>query len=242
MTVHRQDEGQGVTSLTLDRPPANAFSPDFVAELDDAVQAVADDDDVRAVVVRGNDRFFSGGLDLKALAGGALEALARFGDHDAIFRLWTLPKPTIAEINGHAIAGGAILALACDVRIAADKNLKVGLNESALGIAFPRGAFEIARYGLDSRHFREVILGGEMYDVQAAHRLGFVSEIVPEDSLRARALEVAQRWGSYGAAAYGYNKRLLQEAHRARIEARGEAELAGLRELWGQHPAFGGGP
>jgi enoyl-CoA hydratase/carnithine racemase len=107
MLVESREAGDGVRILMLNRPPANAISSDFLRALGEQCQAAHDDDSVRAVVVAGNGRFFSGGLDLKEASSGASRVGNLAGSRDdGLFRLWTLSKPTVAMINGHAIAGG----------------------------------------------------------------------------------------------------------------------------------------
>src|SRR5690348_12462855 len=134
MLVESRDLGDGVRILQLNRPPANAISADFLRALGDQCQAAHDDQNVRAVVVTGNGKFFSGGLDLKEALGGASRVgnLAGSAD-DGLFQLWTLSKPTIAMVDGHAIAGGVIIALACDFRVSQAGTHRFGLNEVAIG-------------------------------------------------------------------------------------------------------------
>ena len=113
------DPRRGVRLLTLDRPPANAINGDLLTDLSAALDAAAGEDTVRAVVITGAGRFFSGGLDLRAAGfaeefrSGRLLSLYR----DSHLKLLSFPKPTIAMVNGHAIAGGLILLLACDLRL-----------------------------------------------------------------------------------------------------------------------------
>jgi Enoyl-CoA hydratase/isomerase len=140
MLVESRDLGDGVRILRLNRPPANAINAEFLGALGAQCKAARDDENVRAVIVAGNGKFFSGGLDLKETASGANRVGNLAGSQDdGLFMLWTLPKPTVAMVNGHAIAGGVIIALACDFRIAQSGNHRFGLNEVAIGLAF-RGA------------------------------------------------------------------------------------------------------
>ena len=118
MTITTRDVDGGVRIVTLNRPPANAINLELINDVERACAAAKDEDAVRAVVVTGSGKFFSGGIDLRALSAGAGAQQwnpATFGSSDGVFALWTLPKPTVAMVNGHAIAGGAILAWACDV-------------------------------------------------------------------------------------------------------------------------------
>lgn len=232
-TIQIQDLEGGVRQITLSRPPANAINGALSRALLAAVEAANVDSAVRAVIVRGNDRFFSGGLDLPEMAQGAAAEMAGFGYRDGAHALWTIPKPTVAEIAGHAIAGGALLALSCDVRIAARKTQKIGLNETAIGLAFPRGAYEIARSALANQHFGRLLLEAGLYGVEEAQRYGYVHEIVEAEALSARCLEVARTLAAHPREAYALNKQRIREPFVAACE--GETVLMRERVLksWG---------
>ncbi len=232
MSVDVHDEPGGIRVLTLNRPPANAFDAGLIARLGAAADAARDDAAVRAVIVRGNERFFSGGLDLKKMAGGEAPKVSDFGYHDGIGALWTLPKPTIAEVRGHAIAGGAILLLACDFRISATGPHKIGLNETPIGLAFPPGAFEISRLGLSHTRFGRAILEGELYPPEEALRMGYLHELVAPERLSARCLELAAKVAAYPAGAYAYNKAMLQKPALERCRNEPEADKARRFEVW----------
>src|SRR5262245_31574268 len=128
-TVRSEDRDAGVRLLTLDRPPANAIDAELLADLAAALDAARVDDAVRAIVLRGQGKFFSGGRDL---GDGRLDAagVRRLNDlyRDAHEKLLSFPKPTVAMMNGHAVAGGLILVLACDYRLGLDGDYKVGVN------------------------------------------------------------------------------------------------------------------
>src|SRR5574341_2353094 len=123
-TVLVEDRAGGVRLLTLDRPPANAITPELLNDLSTALDAAGADDTVRAVVLTGNDAFFSAGLDLRggidfqALASPARSAADPFMPlRSCLLTFLRFPKPTVAMLRGHAIAGGLILVLACDYRL-----------------------------------------------------------------------------------------------------------------------------
>jgi len=217
MQIHPTDHDGGVRLLRLDRPPANAINTEFLQSLHDAAAAADEDDAVRALVVTGTGRFFSAGLDLKEMARGGAQALGSLGGgRDGIYRLWRVGKPTVAMIGGHALAGGAILMLACDFRIAARGPFKIGVTETALGLPLPNGAFQIARHALAGRDVRRILLEADAHAPDAACALGLVDEVVEPDELEARCLAFAAKLGAHPSAAYGYQKYKLQaEANQA---------------------------
>jgi len=131
--------------------------------------------------------------------------------------LWTLPKPTVAMVNGHAIAGGVIIALACDFRVTYAGSQRFGLNEVAIGLAFPRGAFEIARLALNNEQLRHTTLEAGLFDVDRAREMGIVDEVVEPARLEARCIELAKRLGANGRLAYAHTKRRIQAEAVARV-------------------------
>jgi enoyl-CoA hydratase len=233
MSVDCNDLEGGVRVLTLNRPPANAINAQLLAALSAACEAAKNDARVRAVVVTGAGRFFSGGLDLKEVTAAQRQDVfgANFGRADGIFSLWTLPKPTVAMVNGHAIAGGGILCLACDVRIAARGNTKIGLNEVAIGLSFPTGAYEIAALALSNQAARRVLLEG-LYDLDTAHKLGMVDEIVEPADVERVCVERARLLGSYSHAAYAHTKRQLQGDAVERVVNESEERRHANLDVW----------
>ena len=235
MTIATQDVDGGVRILALNRPPANAINLELVNDLRRACEAATDDDAVRAVVVTGSGKFFSGGIDLQALSAGAGPYgwnPATFGRSDGVFALWTLPKPTVAMVNGHAIAGGAILAWACDVRIAARGHTKIGLNELAIGIAPPRGAYEIGRLALTHQRMWKVGLGAKLHDADTACELGMVDEVVDPDDLEGICVAEARRLGAYPREAYARCKHMVQHDAVQAVLNETEEQLRALVEVW----------
>jgi enoyl-CoA hydratase len=225
MLVESRDVGDGVRILTLNRPPANAINAEFLNALGVQCKAAREDDDVRAVIVTGNGKFFSGGLDLKEAASGVNRVGNLAGSQDdGLFMLWTLPKPTVAMVNGHAIAGGVIIGLACDFRITQTGNHRFGLNEVAIGLAFPRGAFEIARLALNNQQLRTTMLEAGLFDAGRAREMGIVDEIVEPWRLENRCIEVAKRLGAHGRLAYAHTKQRIQAEALARVLSHGIEE------------------
>jgi len=209
--------------LVLDAPPANALGEQVLGELDAALDAAAAAPQVRALVVTGDGRFFSGGFDLAAPRRDAAQARSmRDLYRDVHVKLLSLPKPTVAMVNGHAIAGGLVLALACDCRLGRKGDYQIGLNEVAIGASFPKIAFEIVCLKLSHAHASELMLGAALYPASEGVRLGFVDELLSSDNLEPNVLRRAGRMGAFPRQAYAHTKAAL--VHEALVRTRGETE------------------
>lgn len=219
MALLRVEPGR-VTVLTIDRPPANALTREFFVELTATVAALARPA-VRAVVLTGSGRFFSAGLDLNVVFAYDEGAFADFtADFDRGFAaLFALEKPLVAAVNGHAVAGGAVLAATADVRLIADGAGRVGLTELQLGVPFPASALEIVRAGCAGPQLTELLYLGRTYPPAEACGRRLVDEVVPADELTARAHAVAEELATREPAAFAATKRALRAEALARMAA-----------------------
>jgi enoyl-CoA hydratase len=152
----------------------------------------------RAIVVTGQGSVFGAGVDLPELVAGGDAYINKFIPllSQVFERLAKFPKPMIAAVNGHAIAGGGILVLACDQRIMARGKARIGLTEIQVGVPFPAWALEIARFATPPEHFQTLIMTGRTWTAEEALTRGLVDEVVDAEQLEARAVEVAEELGS----------------------------------------------
>jgi enoyl-CoA hydratase len=232
-TVRVEDKAGGVRVLTLDRPPANAIAPELLDDLAAALHAAGSADSVRAVVLTGSGRFFSGGLDLRQTTNvNDLAALLQERFRDTHLDLLEFPKPTVAMLNGHAIAGGVILLLACDYRLGVEGDYKVGLNEVAIGAAFPRVAFEIVRLRLTNQQASEMLLGANVYPASEALRLGLVDELLPAETFEETVLRRAAKLGSHPGEAYAHTKSALATEAIERVRAESRESVEATAAVW----------
>jgi enoyl-CoA hydratase len=232
-TIRVEDRRDGVRILVLDAPPANALGEQVLGDLSAALDDAAQAPDVRALVVTGNGRFFSGGFDLAAPRRDAAQARSlRNLYRDAHLQLLSLPKPTVAMVNGHAIAGGLVLALACDYRLGRKGDYRIGLNEVAIGASFPKVAFEIVRLRLCHARACELMLGAGLYPASEAIRLGIVDELLSGDHLESTVLRRAARLGAFPREAYAHTKAALVGDALARSHAETEEEAERNAAVW----------
>jgi enoyl-CoA hydratase len=188
VTVEQRD---GVAVVRIDRPPANAMDPGMLADGRAALEELRGSEP-GAVVITGRPGFFSAGVDLKLVP-----TLDRDGQRELVeginrtFLEWyAFPRPVVAAVNGHAIAGGLILALTGDRRIGNGEG-KLGLTELRAGIGYPVAAMEICRAELAPPALRELALGAELMEQPRGLELGLLDEIVDPDRLLDRALGAA---------------------------------------------------
>lgn len=185
--------------------------------------------DARGVVLTGYDRFFSAGLDLVLLYGLERDVMdAYMRRFDAVMlRVFAFPRPVVAAIGGHAVAGGAILALACDARVMGARAGRFGLNEVRLGVPFPASALEIARYAIPAAFVERALGEGELVEPPEALARGMITELAVGDVVEA-AHGICARMGAMPAGALETIKTSLK---RPAVE-RARATLAPLRRAF----------
>ncbi len=212
----RSDRTGPVLTLTLDRPEVrNALSADLVEQLTDALVAAGRDDGVRVVVLTGVGRAFSAGADLNALqALATASAEANLRDSETLARLfetvYTLPKPVVAKVQGHAIAGGCGLAAVCDFAFVAD-HVKLGFTETRIGFVPAIVAVFVVRK-LGEAAARDLLLRGHLVDASEAERIGLVTRAVPADALGASVDALCRELATEtSASAVALTKRLLAD-------------------------------
>jgi enoyl-CoA hydratase len=187
--------GGAVATVTVDRQAAlNALDLDTLTELRDTLGELRDDADVRAVVLTGaGERAFVAGADIKYMSGldepGAT-AWAELG-HDVARLLETMPKPTIAALNGYALGGGCELALACDIRFASTA-ARIGQPEVSIGVIPGWGGTQRLARVVGLGVAKELVLTGRMVDAEEALRVGLVSAVFAPEELMEKTLGVAQ--------------------------------------------------
>jgi enoyl-CoA hydratase len=192
--IERTDHGP-VAVLTLRHGPVNAMDLELLRGITETFGNLAaeEHDRARAVVITGNERAFSAGVDLSRILDGGeaygkefLPALT-----EALMAVFTFPRPVVAAVNGHAIAGGAVLAACADRRIMATGKGRIGTPELLVGVAFPRAPLDIVVYTVGEQVARELVFGAETLPPERALELGLVDELAEPGTLLTEAVAQA---------------------------------------------------
>ncbi|MFN8544697.1 MAG: enoyl-CoA hydratase/isomerase family protein [Candidatus Binatia bacterium] len=198
-----------VYELTLAGPARNALGTAFMEDIRTRLRAAAG----RPVLLAGSNGAFSAGLNLKEVAALDRSGMARFLDllEALVEEVYCYPGPLVAAVNGHAIAGGCVLALCCDHRVMADDPaLRIGLNEVAIGLQFPPKIFTVVRRRVAPQSVERVVLEAGLYDPHTGLRLGLVDEIATDPIAAARAH--LERLAAHPRQAFTATKRALRGA------------------------------
>jgi enoyl-CoA hydratase len=193
-------EADGVAVLRLARPPVNALDLELVQAISSGV-AAAVESGARVLVVTAAGSCFSAGIDMKVAP--TYDATQRRESVEAInamvAAICSAPLPVVAAVNGHAFGGGLVIALACDLRLAARGDYKLALNEVAAGVPFPAGPLAVVRAELDPSVMRDLCLTGRSVGDEEALALRLLDEIVEKQELLARARERALELAAFPA-------------------------------------------
>ena len=220
-----------VAHITFDDGKGNGLNPASLEALDMAFARV--ERDASAVVLRGREKVFCGGLDLPSLVGLDHASLSRFldifnGVHD---RLLAYPLPIITVVKGSAVAGGAILMCAGDNRLATP-NGKIGINEGWLGVNIPTSALELVRQALGSRGASQAAQSAKLYEGDERRTVGFATEIVPADRIDARADEIGEACCVNDREAVRVLRAQLRWPAMQRVASNSERDSTRFLELW----------
>jgi enoyl-CoA hydratase len=190
VTTERLDN---VLVVHLDDAKANALSFDMIAAINAALDDAENDDDIRAVVLHGRPGKFSAGFDLGVMLGDDMSAIIGLvaDGGELVHRISSSPFPVVAACTGHALAAGALVLLGCDVRVGADIDAKIGLNEVAIKMVLPDWALTIAMDRLSRRHLQRALANARITTPRDAVDVGFIDEVVPADDVLDRAVAVA---------------------------------------------------
>jgi len=223
---------EGVLTLRLAHGKASAIDVELLDALLRELNGIADD--VRALILTGTGSIFSAGVDLFRLTQEGKDYVLRFLPLLSRFvrRLFTFPRPVVAAVNGHAIAGGCVIVLACDVRLMAQGAGKIGVPELLVGVPFPAAPLEVVRFAVPQDKVQSLLYTGRTLLPQEALTAGLVDEVVAPDDLLARAQEIARQFALIPPQVYRMTKQALRAEALERIERAGDLHDQAALEIW----------
>ena len=230
---HFLAESEQIGVITLNRPgKLNAIGPELIKEMNDVLDTIEKDDNIRAVIIRSaSEKAFSVGADLTAAAQMAQDrpkAKKFMESGQALFRrIENFPKPIIAELHGLVLGGGLEMSMACDLRIAS-KETKCGNPEVKLGLIPGWGGTQRMPRIIGMGKAKEIILTGRDVLADEAHEIGLVNKVVPSDELHGEALFMAQSIADNAPIALKLAKEAMNHSFDVPVEKGNEAELDGL--------------
>ncbi|MCW2716577.1 MAG: hypothetical protein JWR81_399 [Pseudonocardia sp.] len=230
--IERSDDGE-VAVVRLAHGPVSAMDVELCEAVAAQFRALVADP-ARAVVLTGTGRSFSAGADLRRFVAEGEPYARRFLPAlDAMFRaVFDLAKPVVAAVNGHAIAGGCVLAACADVTLMAEGKGRIGVPELRVGVPFPRSAMEVVRYAVGDVAARRLMLGAQTYAVAQVHALGLVDGVVAPELLLGQAVERARALAAdVPADTFAFTKQQLRRDARERMDRYADEDDA-TAALW----------
>ena len=221
--------------LEIRHGKANAIDVEFCEALGRRLEE-ARDPAVAGLVIVGEGRMFSAGVDLlRVVDGGAAYVRTFLPAFRRVFEtLFDYPKPVVAAVNGHAIAGGCVLACAADYRVMAAGTARIGVPELLVGVAFPSVAFETVQSACAGR-LRDLIFTGRTLLPEEALAAGLVDAVVGPDAMLAEAVKAAEALAARPLSAFVLTKRQFRASAMARIAANRETVDREVEDLWCAH-------
>ena len=225
----------GIATVTMTHGKANALDIAFCDTMAASLNALRQSD-IKAIVLTAQGRIFSAGVDLKQLSAGGASYVRKFLPslhrlYDAVF---FHPKPVIAAINGHAMAGGAVLAACADRRIMARDGGRIGITEMLVGVPLPALAFEVVRFAVPPRYLPEFALTGATYPTDEALAKGWIDEVAEPGDLMTRARDVAAFYAALSPQTFTQTKMQVRQSVSERMTLSGAATDRKVTDIWTQ--------
>ena len=223
-----------IATVTMERSKVNALNEGLVDELKECFGQLTGDKGVKAVILTGQGSFFSFGFDVPGFMDYKKKAFERYVRKFSMLtkEIFMYPKPVIAGLNGHTIAGGSILALSCDYRVMVKGKPKISLNELTFGSSVFSSAVEYLRFAVGSNNTQKILYSGKMYSADEALSFGLIDEAVAQRSFRNVVNKVALEYGAREKKAYISVKKLLKSVIYKSIQKSEKASISEFVDIW----------
>jgi enoyl-CoA hydratase/carnithine racemase len=225
---------ENIATMVLNRPKVNALNEAVVEELEECFQKLADDSNVKAVILTGEGSFFSFGLDVPEFLSYSKDSFIKFLTKftDLYRYIFTFPKPVVAALNGHTIAGGCMIAIACDYRLMVSGKARISLNELTFGSTVFAGSVEMLRFLIGGRNAESALYTGAMYSAEEAKELGLIHEVVSKENLCDSAQRIAGDFTKRDSRAFGSMKTLIRKQAEEEMKRRERDSIIEFADIW----------
>jgi enoyl-CoA hydratase len=223
---------EGILTLRLAHGKASALDVELLDALLREMEGASEE--VRALVLTGTGSIFSAGVDLFRLTREGADYVRRFLPllSRAVRGLFAFPRPVVAAVNGHAIAGGCVMALAADIKLMAEGTGTIGVPELLVGVPFPAAALEVVRFAVSRNRLQSLVYTGRSMQPADALAAGLLDEVVAPAELLARAQEIARQLALIPSATYRLTKQCLRAETLERIDRNSELHDQAVLEVW----------
>jgi Delta3-Delta2-enoyl-CoA isomerase len=231
--IFRTDQ-DGIARVAIRRGKVNAFNDAVIEELSRTFGELALDPSVRAITLTGTGKFFSFGFDIPQFLGYNKEQFTRYlTNFTRLYReIFLHPKPVVAMLNGHTIAGACMIATSCDYRVMVTGKARISLNEINFGSSVFAGSVEMLRRLVGPRNAESILYSGAMYTAEEALRMGLVDQVVSEADLEDEAGKVAREYAARDPDAFRSIKGLLRRAAAEQMEKTEKDSIEEFVKIW----------
>ena len=231
--MHVSKDGE-IATVTLSREKVNALSEPMVEEITKSFEDLATDKEVKSIIFTGSGKFFSFGFDVPEFLSYPKDDFVRYLEKftNLYTYIFHFPKPIVAALNGHTIAGGCMLATACDLRLMVTGKARISLNEITFGAPVFAGCLEMLRYCVGPRNAQSIVYSGAMYSAEEAFQLGLVDQVSSEDALAEDARKVAQELAQKDSSAFRTIKHLLRKPAVEEMIKREKDAILEFVDIW----------
>lgn len=206
------EKKEGIATLVMSRGKVNALNLEMLEEMHGILELLKDDDEVKAVILTGQGKFFSFGFDIPEFLSLSKDVFRQFLDKFTFLYayIYEYPKATVAALNGHAVAGGCILATSCDYRLMVTGKAKIALNEVTFGASLFAGCIAILKNLVGQRTAEKILFSGTMFSAEEALNMGLIDRVSSEETIVHDAHKVALEFAARHSSAFSSIKKLVR--------------------------------
>ena len=223
-----------IATVTLERGKVNALNEPMVEEVTATFQSLEKDAAVKSLILTAKGKFFSFGFDVPEFLGYPKKDFVKYLEKfaDLYTYVFQFPKPVVAALNGHTIAGGCMLATACDYRLMVSEKAKISLNEITFGSSVFAGTVEMLKFCVGTKNAQSILYTGVMYSAEEAFHMGLVDQVTTKDKLVEAATKVAQELAKINPSAFRSIKTLLRKPVVEEMLKGDKDSLVEMADIW----------